>query len=389
MSECDAEAGRAATLRVVEPNPSGHRLYYVRVLAEAVLDAGRAAVEWVTTAEAAASSQAQVQLGHLAQSGLFRVRVLDPWPGRTSVLRRVISNHPDDVVCIPDGDVWLPAVAVTLGQGLLNSQTSRVTVLSMRPHTRQKRANQGRFLPLRIFAKAALFRAVRGIAVIRGADVGLFGLVDAFGAGKVHTTRCVVPVRDPVAPRRQVTRAAARLTLGIPDTDLVVGLLGAVHIRKNPGVVARGCSKAFTRYPGRLLVAGRVAPDARVALASSGLPQENLILEDRYIEEVELTAAAAACDVIALVYDNAESASGILALAAQTGTAVLVPPGTALSDVAVVHGFGVTASANADAIAQGLAQIVAQRDGLHRNAIVAAAILGTADFTRALAPDLA
>lgn len=376
------------TLRIVEPNASGHRLYYVKVLADAVMACGRGRVEWITSAQAATSSQAQVQLNALVSSGRLGVRVLEPWPDRSAVLGEVTTNEPRDVVCLPDGDTWLPSVASAVARRKLGARTNTITVLCLRPPARGAYGTGGA-RRLHHVAKTGLLTAIRVLARTAGARISVLGLVDAFGCATTRLAAGVRPVRDPITPRLPATRAAARATHGIPEDEFVVGLLGAVNARKNPGIVARGCAAVFADRPGRLLVMGKIAPEARAALNAAGLPQHQLDVQDRYVDEVELTTASAVCDVLALVYDNAQSASGIAALAAQTGTAVLVPVGTTLEAVAVGEGFGVATRPDELSIARALGIVIAESLRLSEGAARARACLGTDDFTSALAADLA
>lgn len=339
------------TVSVVEPSSSGHRLYYVRVLAQ-----GADRVEWVTTAAAASSPEAQVHLRPLVDSGRLLVRVLDPWPGRVRVLLRLRG-----VVAVPDGDRWLGAVLVA---GLLRRASYRV--LLMRPDRRGVVLNAG--ARGRRLAKSLALQAISTLTSVR-----VYGLVDAFGRGAAELGGSIGPVADPVLPRSvpsvpSVSRAAG----------LVVGLLGAVDVRKNPALVARACAAV---EGARLVVVGGVSAEALAVLAAAGLG-DRLSVDDRYVDEDELTRVAAGCDVIAVLYDNHDSSSGVLALAAQVGVPVLVPYGSRLA--ATAGDFGLPTRLDVAAVVEALGVVARDGDALRAAARTAGKLVGTQDFVDAL-----
>ena len=351
------------TVKVLEPSAAGHRLYYVRVLAEGCAEP----IEWFTTAAAAASVQAGIHLGAAVAEGRVRVRVLNPWPGKLRALIGVPST-PSDVVVVPDGDRWLPA-ATLLRLWLLvrRRQSPSYRLLLMRPELRDMARKP---IPVRIrrAVKSLMVRTVSGDR----AAVQALGLVDAFGFAADRLRDGVVPVADPVAAR-QVS------SVGGADR-LVVGLLGAVDERKSPGLVAQACREAFDGSPGRLVVVGGISPDALLSLRTAGLTSDQLHVENRYVDEDELVTAAAGCDVIAVMYTNHDSSSGVLALAAQVGVPVLVPAGSRLAATAERGGFGVPAEPTVAGLADALRGLRAQQPALRAAAERAGRLLGTDDF---------
>src|SRR5829696_7453766 len=82
-------------IRIVEPDPSGHHLFYVRLLAEA----HPGGIEWVTTRSALLSKQSITHLGGLISSGVIRPLTLDPWPNQWRILKDLGS--PGDIVALP------------------------------------------------------------------------------------------------------------------------------------------------------------------------------------------------------------------------------------------------------------------------------------------------
>jgi glycosyltransferase involved in cell wall biosynthesis len=359
------------SVRVIEPNSSGHRLYYVRVLAEG----SREPVEWVTTLEAASSGEARVHLQPLMDSNRLTVRVLEPWPSKSQALARTAAMGD---VAVPDGDRWLGAVAVLAARRALRPRVtlSACRLLLMRPHASPDSASlvSARF---RRTLKSALVRVVVRLRPLR---IELFGLVDAFGNAPAALPYGIEPVADPVLPRSDVGPGARSA-----GECLVVGLLGSIDLRKNPALVAAACHDRFSRSAGRLLVVGGVGNEAAVALESGGLGAEQLSVDNRYVSDEELFRAAAACDVLALMYDNHESSSGVLALAAQAGAAVVVPRGSRLAEVAVGAGFGVLSDFTVAGVSAALAEVADRRVELSEAAARAGVSLGTRAFVSALA----
>jgi hypothetical protein len=137
--------------------------------------------------------------------------------------------------------------------------------------------------------------------------------------------------------------------------------------------------------PGLLLVAGQIQAQVfHSETARRGLGRHQLQLMDRYLSEDELVAAAAACDAVALLYDNHANASGVLSLAAQTGAAAIVPKGSRLWKVAHAGGFGVSSSFSADSVARSLERAASEREALSRAALGASSRLGVSDFVAKL-----
>ena len=83
---------------VIESNPSGHRLYYVALLADAARERGLV-FEWWTCSAAQVSPEAEVHLGHRGVA----VRLVETGVSRVGVLRMALRDERAWVV-IPDGD---------------------------------------------------------------------------------------------------------------------------------------------------------------------------------------------------------------------------------------------------------------------------------------------
>lgn len=365
-------------VQILEPDPSGHHLYYVRVLAESLAGGS---VEWLTTPEAAESREARVHLSHLLDSRSLQCVQIESWRQRRKVMRA--AEKAEHLVVIPDGDKWLPVLFWRTLFALGRPRRAKYRVLLMRPPI----LGSGAGTPadtLRALAKLVLIHAI-GRLDARRHDVSLLSLVDSFGFTADGAPSGTLPVADPVMPRELPSRAQARRQLGIDEDIFVVGLLGVVDPRKNPDLVAAGCAEAFRHMPGLMLVAGRIqVPVLLSESAPLGLGKHQLQLMDRYLSEDEFAASAAACDAVALLYDNHASASGVLSLAAQAGAAVIVPKGSRLGEVARAGGFGVSSSFSTEGVARSLERVASEREALGRAALRASSLLGVSDFVAKL-----
>jgi glycosyltransferase involved in cell wall biosynthesis len=173
--------------------------------------------------------------------------------------------------------------------------------------------------------------------------------------------------------------------MGVLDTAVVVGLIGTIDPRKNPDIVAAACAQAFQKFAGQLLVVGRLSEELGERIKSSGLTSQQLVIREGYASEDDLVAAAAACDIIALLYDNAYSPSGVLALACQVGASVLVPAETRLAEMASMAGIGIACDIDAHSAADAVTSAVQAGLALRKAKIQkAASRLNDADFTNKL-----
>jgi len=191
--------------------------------------------------------------------------------------------------------------------------------------------------------------------------VRLYALIDPFGVGTAHLPDGTVAIQDPIVPRQVPTQCAARAALGISNNAFVVGLLGAINDRKNPGVIAEACARIFDSTDGKLLVVGKIEAHARRRVEAAGLNDQQISLSDGYVSDEDLITAASACNIIALLYDNAQSPSGILALACQVGALVLVPKDTQLADLASWAGIGVPCSIDAQSASHAIHMVIRER----------------------------
>jgi glycosyltransferase involved in cell wall biosynthesis len=364
------------TIRVVEPDTSGHHLFYVRLLAEAHPHG----IEWVTTRSALSSKQSMTHLGNLISSGAIRPLTLQPWPNQLRILKDV--GGPGDIVALPHGDSWLPYLPLI--QLDPRARGRRYRVLLMRPPA------TGLGKPgvlVRRLGKFAAIRIAHALQEISFPEVRIYSLVDPFGFTADSVPKGTTSIQDPILQRHIPTRSDAREKLGIVDDEVVIGLLGAIGPRKNPGVIAAACAETFATNPGKLLVVGTLAPGVKEEIEAAGLRKDQLILRDGYVSDDDLVDAARASDIIALLYDNAQSPSGILALACQVGSLVLVPQQTQLADIARLVGIGLPCRVDAISVTAAIAKAVERGFMLDPHARDARARLSDQDFVSKMTAD--
>lgn len=355
---------------VIEGNPDGHRLYYVRVLAEAT---SQGELTWLTTPEAYESPQARTHLAGVIDSGRLRVRIV-PSCAPSHELLSLLRGR--DVV-IPDADGWVVPIAIA-GRGLA---PRRLTLLLMRIPEQMRRDHSVRWKSAKSGTKTALCRLINARSRMASSDVRLMGLGEPFGY-VVPQSSWFTAIRDPILPRVRPTREDARRRFALPGTAKIVGLLGRVDLRKNPELVA----EAVARLAGdtHLLVAGSMSLEAARVLARVSARTGRVTIVDRYLTEVDIVSAAAACDVVSVLHNNHQSPSGVLALASQMGVGVLVPACGLLDRVSSVGGFGVATALSQGAVTHHLGLALQQAQELGVAAAEAAVRLGAEDFRQKL-----
>ncbi len=134
---------------------------------------------------------------------------------------------------------------------------------------------------MRRLGKYVAIKLVRLLQGVAFSDVPLYSLVDPFGFTAGSVPKGTIPLQDPIRPRQVATRSAARQKFGVSDHAVVIGLLGAIGPRKNPGVIAAACARIFSTTPGKLLMVGTIAADVKDQIHAAGLDQDQLILQRR------------------------------------------------------------------------------------------------------------
>ena len=364
-----------STVALVEIEPSGHRLQYLRHLHDAA-GAGRCTV--MLSAAAAGSPEYRMYAGPMADSTV----VVAGDGSRRDLLAAAIDRAVRSGVrrlVVPDGDFYLPLLLRTMIRHPRLALEIRVLVMRT-----TEVGGPERLRPATV-VKPVLIQLLRMFPQVR-----VLFLTDALG---VVTRRRghpgLTPVRDPV-PRSDDpdAEAGAAPPAWFPAPDparVLVGVFGVIGVRKNVPLLMH----AVAQVPGAaLVVGGRVEPDVRDVLttdpvARALIAEDRMVVVDRLLEPDEFGAALANVDVAAALHTN-DAPSGILAEACIRHTPVLVPRGGWLQRVVDTTGIGVASDLTVAGLAAALDRLAADRDRHVAAARRHAPTIGTADFTARL-----
>ncbi|WP_414172428.1 hypothetical protein [Clavibacter tessellarius] len=263
-------AGDAAPVLVLEGNGDGHRFYYVRLLADAILAAGGRPV-LVTRPGQMDSPQAVEFLAGLPAS--FRsVEVARADVASASVVARRLGARR---IVVPDGDRHLVSLVTRRGRDL-----PHVTALVMRePVLRRDQ-------PLRPLARQWLKRATMTLAGLRRSTT-VTVLKSSVWAGRSRFPVAQDPVTLAATPA-DVAAFRERWDMGADRRWF--GVVGAITARKNLPLVAEALARVADEGVG-LFVGGAVF-DGQLAAAEPHLAEARrrgarVVVVDRMLEDVE------------------------------------------------------------------------------------------------------
>ena len=363
---------------ILEIDPTGHRLVYVRHLHDASEDDGCVLFTPIDPAK-------DEDFGaHFSGTAVHSV------PVRAGSRRRALADALNragewgvERFVIPDGDPYVvPLLALLLERRLRRlPRPPSIRLMILRSSSLGGPEPATAAMVVKPVAVALLGR-------LRG--VGVHFLTDALGV--VEHRRGfpgVRGVRDPVDTRAGVDAAGtvdppAWVPAAAKDR-VRVGLLGVISARKNLPLLL----DALMLDPGLvLLVAGRL--DARVTDDLRADPRTDrlradgrLVVVDRLLDHDEFSAALAGVDVVAVLHDN-DAPSGILAEACARATPAVVPAGAWLARVVESSGIGRATALTPYEVADALRAAHEGRDA-HVGAIHRwRPRLGTGDFTTTL-----
>ena len=301
-----------APVLILEGNGDGHRFYYVRLLAEAIIAEGRRPV-LVTTPGQMDGPQAAEFLRDLPSS----FTVAEVPRADVTAASRVAHETGARHVVIPDGDLHLVPLLVRHGRHL-----PHVTALVMRePDLRRGQA-------IRPLARQWTKRATMSLAALR-ASTTVTVLKSSVWAGRSAFPVAQDPVTSAATPD-DVT--AVRAQWGLDGDRRWFAVAGAITARKNLPMIAEAFARVADEGMG-LLVAGAVLDgqlaEAEPHLAEAGRRGARVVVVDRMLEDVELDAAIAAVDCVVLAHSN-EGPSGILGKAVMSGTRLILSGASSL-----------------------------------------------------------
>lgn len=306
------EAGSHVLL--VELGGQGHRFYPVRLLAEEALDRG-ARVTVLTRIHPGTREHLEVHLGAL----LSRIEVIELHGPTWRDVERTSHDQGADLTVVTEADHYLVRLLLRAGwrgRGQLSLLVMRARVPDVGTPVRSAMAN---------VVKSVIVTALHVLPRVR------FGVLRS----QLWRRRSIwPPVHDPattVAGPADI--ASLRDAWRMDDAHYWVGVLGAVTENKNLPLVVDAVAEVARIRPVGLVVAGRVSPSlddelARMqdVLEAAGVP---MILHNRLLSEVELDAAVAAIDCMALAYSH-NGPSGTFGKALLSGTRVVAAGSPAL-----------------------------------------------------------
>lgn len=282
---------------VVEYIPSGHRLVYLRLLAEHILRTGHEVILGVS-AEVLESAEFKLHLGKFPGNVQTSVTQLKPLHPRK--LRQWGTSLGADHVIVPDGDI----VAIKAGLSLQKKSRVLLTALVMRDPRWESPASFLRTLKGR-FKYALLHRAERG-------GTRIVWLREPLFVEKPGELAAVDPFISTQTWRTISENAAAlRIALKMDHDTFWFGVTGAISRRKNLPLVVDALSELARRNPNLavgLAVVGGIAPDAGVSkeqilerLESEGIA---CVVADALITNDEMNAVVQAMDAVVMAYST-------------------------------------------------------------------------------------
>ncbi|WP_214965590.1 hypothetical protein [Arthrobacter sp. ISL-48] len=296
----------ADTVLLTEPSISGHRLAYVRLLAEeslkrdhqvhiALPEGGRESAEFAT------------HLGHLF--GDIELSVLPKFNLKGVEAHSRLVNAERTV--ITDGD----ALALQLARAHKWNGSGRVSVLIMREHAQPD--NSRIKMWMKNHAKQLIYSWVSSIK-----DVDLALLKSSLWTGRCHLRTATDPIQLSCT-EADVVRLRHEWNLG--ESEYWFAVLGAITPRKNVRLIAE-CLAAISSGGIGLLIAGKIDTDLRVeidqSVAQLSAKGASIKIVDRLLTDIELDAAVLAVDCLVLAHSN-EGPSGLLGKAASAATTVV------------------------------------------------------------------
>lgn len=364
---------------VLELDPLGHRLRYVRLLLTTAPPADRLLLVPATVRDSPEFAE------HLADVETAVVEL--PSARRDAVATGLAAARTAGArLVVPDGDKNVAPLLLALARA--RGTHPPVSVLLMRTSLPggPERATPGMAV-----------KPVLAFLLARVPRVRVRFLTDAFGVVvRRRGFPGIEPVRDPVivpghvvVPGHVTVPDEVRPPPGGPGFRLGVfrlGVFGVVSARKNVPLLL----EALEQLPDvHLVVGGRCEPDVRAALDASPLA-DRLHVDDRLLSEAEFDAAVAGVDAVAVLHDN-DAPSGIVAEAAARGVPVLGPARGWAASMVTDTGIGEVAELAADdpaaEVRAAITRLVAHRD--HRSAAARRACtrLGTGHFVTGLVGD--
>jgi hypothetical protein len=347
---------------LVEKNPTGHRLYYVRLLAMAAHERGDSVTIALNSAHKAAE-EIMVHLNNLPPViQIVFVRKFD-----VESVAQLSNDVNSTLTVVSDGDLF----AIELGRRGRWSGRGVLSILVMREFAQPSRVPGLKVIKSAVrsffFARAARLSRVR-VSLLK--PVGWIG-------------KASFPIApDPVTMTSSDQAVALlREAWGIGHDRYWFGILGAISARKNVDMVARALATLSSHRVG-LLIGGQCDPSTvermRTPIAALRATGIDVVIQDRLLSNAELDAAVSMVDCIVLAHSN-EGSSGLFGKATAAGTRIVAAGARSLQgDCAAVPESSRWVPLRSTELARAMTTAL----GSPRPSPLA--ILGAADFTKVL-----
>jgi glycosyltransferase involved in cell wall biosynthesis len=293
---------------IVERNRTGHRLFYVRLLASAATARGDDVIVVLSPGDTA-SMEARLHLASLPDA----VRVVEEDSLGLADVEALSHRYAADRVVLPDADRATMDLATRRGGW---KGAGALSLLVMR-----EAAQPGRF---------AMAQAVKGrlrqflfIRASKLQNVRVCVLKSPTWSGSSR----LVPAVDPISVEVDSDAVQAlRAEWQLDSERRWFAVVGAVSARKNVDLVISALHQLPDQSVVGLVIAGSIEPETRALLQPliQGLDATGVAVRvvDRLLTDGELDACVAVADVVVLAHSN-EGPSGILGKAAALGTRVV------------------------------------------------------------------
>jgi hypothetical protein len=291
---------------IAEADGTGHRLWYVSLLAQAALSRGDQ-VKIVLSARAADTAERRTHLAGFED----RIEILNCRYFYRSLFHRAVDVG-INLLVVPDGD----RIAIQIGLLPTRRRWPRTNLLVMR-------TPESRWRP-----KSAVKHIAISLASHKS-GIGIFYL--ASGVTDPDSLRDS-EVRDPAPFPETMLGDAVTDRVELGPGRYWFGILGAISARKNLPVVATAIANCGYSDVG-LVVAGELAPGVLDAAAPSieemRLAGQKVSIHDRLLSEGALTDLLENLDCLILAHSN-EGPSGLLLRGVQAGCRILASGASSL-----------------------------------------------------------
>ena len=301
---------------IFEPNHSGHRMNFVRLLVPALRCAGFAEIVLITTPEAVASEEYST----LVAANFSDLNILEiPKEGSASAaafVAAILSAGPDRVY-VPYADGLAQRLAIQYWCGLKKTISIPFEGLQLR----------GKIAYEPTFSRAGVHGRLSWM-LSQSYPWDRLHQLDPWVSEATKNMSPRLPglvMPDPVESNG-LQMEEAREALDLPKSNVIIGAFGLLSSRKGIVPLVRAFASASTSGRHQLLLAGKLAEDAQefVLVENAELIRDGRIrLIDRWLTDTELEAGLAACNWVSALYPRHIGSSSIVLRAAANGRPVI------------------------------------------------------------------